>query len=693
MANQSRLKLPAALLGGGVIGLAVASFPYLPFWRTGELGHLRAYLLEIVFSFFSRVLPVPFMRWIHSPTGIILVFLIMGMGLASPLALLRKKVSSPFRIFVLSLSSVAALFGLAFLIALGKTLFFYPMTTVLSLRGAAWLGISLLASFLFGFLLFFLLKRSRTVSAFVVALIVLASTGSFLFQGRTTPAQPTRPPRQVILIGLDAANWGVMTPLIEQGRLPNIQRLVEEGTAGDLRATLKIESPVIWTSIATGARKKKHGINGFVVRRKDTGEIQPVSVSFRKVEALWDIAGRNRKTVDVVTWYGSWPAEEVRGCFVSTRIGFKGLGMRVYPPERTEEIENLGPLEPLPDSAAVARIGVHLLKKDAPDLALIYFSSLDPVQHRFWKYHAARRRSWLSSLLWGRIPPKDAADFGDSIDREYIRMDGVVGDLIKAARGEAAVFIVSDHGMGEARGPVTFNLPVLLERLGWLSFREGSQDADWSKTLVFDSTQDLGPRYLSRDLMLNSRDESPLRRNPGLYLAGDFLGKVGEKIAGLRTISGKKVFTKIRMGTEEASGLGKLVVWPNLGLKPEDEIVVGAERLRVDRVIDFDRLSGMHRLEGVFIAKGPGIKKGYRVKDASILDITPTLLYYLGLPQAKDMEGWLLTTIIDPAYLNRNPVKSIPSYETGRPRKIQLPRKSAADDKILEMLRSLGYIN
>jgi len=464
--RQTRFTLPATLLGGGLVGLLIAVFPYWPFWQFGEFGHLRAYLLEMVYKVLCQVLPIPAMRAIHSPAGVILAFVLMGMALALAAALFAKKGRSPFRVFVISIAGAVSLFSLAFLVAWGKTLFFYPFKTIFSLWGALWLAASAVLSAFLGLLIYFLLKLNRAVSLIVLGLVVLAAVSSLVLRPSPPPAAATEPPRQVLVIGLDAANWEVMMPLLRQGRLPNIRRLMEEGTWGDLRSTLKIDSPVIWTSIATGVRQAKHGIQGFAVRRKDTGEMVPISVSFRKVDALWDIAGRNRKKTDVVTWYGSWPAEEVRGCFVSTRIGFKGLGMRVYPVERLEEIEALGPLSALPNAPAIARIGLHLLQKDAPDLALFYFPHLDGKQHTFWKYYAARQGSWVARLMSGRIPPEKVVELGGRIEEEYIRMDGIVGDLVGAALDKAAVFIVSDHGMGTARGSVIFSLPVLLEKMG-----------------------------------------------------------------------------------------------------------------------------------------------------------------------------------------------------------------------------------
>lgn len=46
-----------------------------------------------------------------------------------------------------------------------------------------------------------------------------------------------------------------------------------------------------------------------------------------------------------------------------------------------------------------------------------------------------------------------------------------------------------------------------------------------------------------------------------------------------------------------------------------------------------------HSPFGIIVISGPGIKKNERIYGASVMDITPTLLTYLGLPLGKDMDG------------------------------------------------------
>jgi hypothetical protein len=68
--------------------------------------------------------------------------------------------------------------------------------------------------------------------------------------------------------------------------------------------------------------------------------------------------------------------------------------------------------------------------------------------------------------------------------------------------------------------------------------------------------------------------------------------------------------------------------------------------------------------DGVLLAAGGGIRPGAVATRASILDVAPTLLYLLGLPVARDMEGRVLTEILDPDFAEDNPVTFIPSYES-----------------------------
>ena len=77
---------------------------------------------------------------------------------------------------------------------------------------------------------------------------------------------------------------------------------------------------------------------------------------------------------------------------------------------------------------------------------------------------------------------------------------------------------------------------------------------------------------------------------------------------------------------------------------------------------------------------GAGVRPGASPANASVLDVAPTLLYLMGLPVARDMEGRILTEILDPAFARENPLTFIPELrEPGRdPGRAGRPARRAA---------------
>jgi hypothetical protein len=112
-----------------------------------------------------------------------------------------------------------------------------------------------------------------------------------------------------------------------------------------------------------------------------------------------------------------------------------------------------------------------------------------------------------------------------------------------------------------------------------------------------------------------------------------------------------------------------------LQARREDEVLVvlsahGIEPLPVTRrVIEAFKgnttLSGYHGAapDGLIIYYGAGIAPGARIQQASVVDVTPTLLYLMGLPLGQDMRGGLLNQIFEKSLGPGRPVTYISSYE------------------------------
>lgn len=67
--------------------------------------------------------------------------------------------------------------------------------------------------------------------------------------------------------------------------------------------------------------------------------------------------------------------------------------------------------------------------------------------------------------------------------------------------------------------------------------------------------------------------------------------------------------------------------------------------------------------DGTLLLYGEGVRPGELLTGARIVDLAPTLLYGLGFPVARDLDGQVLTAAYDKGFLARNPVTFFPSYE------------------------------
>ena len=101
-----------------------------------------------------------------------------------------------------------------------------------------------------------------------------------------------------------------------------------------------------------------------------------------------------------------------------------------------------------------------------------------------------------------------------------------------------------------------------------------------------------------------------------------------------------------------------LVVSP-FGLEP----LSPAKRL-LEHSIGNTALSGSHERapDGFLLAYGTTVKPG-RLPRGAIVDVTPTILYYLGLPVGRGMDGFARADIFTREFTASRPIVYIPTYE------------------------------
>src|SRR5574338_1393856 len=100
---------------------------------------------------------------------------------------------------------------------------------------------------------------------------------------------------RLTIIGLDAATWDVIDPLVKAGDLPNLARLAAEGTTGTLHSTIHPLTPHAWSTMVTGVNAGRHGIWDFTERDESGYSLRFVNGSYRRAPAFWNRLGQGRR--------------------------------------------------------------------------------------------------------------------------------------------------------------------------------------------------------------------------------------------------------------------------------------------------------------------------------------------------------------------------------------------------------------
>lgn len=533
---------------------------------------------------------------------------------------------------------------------------------------------------------------------------------------------------KIVVIGLDGATWSMMMPLIEQGRLPNIRVLMEEGAWGTLRSTVPPMTPLAWTSIATGVNPGKHGIYDFVIQNRETYRVAPVNCSSMQRPTIWDLFNAHGKKMGVVNFPLAFPPPEIETFFISG-LGSPEDGVFAYPPELYTYLKSksyrihprFGPkngakryFDEIKDLTEIqCEIATELMREWEWDLFWIVFQGLDWIQHYLWNA---------------------TVDGENAVRAFYCYMDSVVGRLLRETQDDWNIVVLSDHGFREIRAEIHLN--NILEEWGYLKRAEEMPKGVAGRFREF-ALQ--GGRGLGRRLPFF------LKRWAVQYMPQAIrsdLQKLDDKQGWLHTMidwSQTKVFSYGYMGRvyihEEGRYPQGIVAPGNDCESLREEIIARLKSLKdpetgkpiigevfcKEDVFTGDQLEGApdilfnplefaymiygdfgetwfhqpqgrvadHDMDGILIMKGKDIRQGVKV-NADVIDITPTLLYLHELPILGDMDGRVLQETLVEELVSEHQVQAMDVPElVGKPDYVY---DEAEQRDIEKRLHELGYL-
>jgi predicted AlkP superfamily phosphohydrolase/phosphomutase len=556
--------------------------------------------------------------------------------------------------------------------------------------------------------------------------------------------------RRLLVIALDGATFDLIGPWIEDGSMPNLARLGNEGVAGSLRSIVPPVTAPAWCSFMTGRNPGKHGVFEFLMREPGSFEEVPVNSRARAGRTLWDILGASGKKVLVVNVPVTYPPEPVNGTLIADFLTPMGERDFTYPAGLLEEIEAAtGPYElyhlevyrkgnahvVLDELDRVLeanrRANLWLLENREWDFAMLHVWGTDRYGHELWHVLDARHP---------QHDPAEALIYRDRCLAYWRRVDEVVGEWIAAAPG-AAHLVLSDHGFGPIHKFLVFNV-WLLERgylklkrrvgtfvkrslfelgvtpargyrfsmkLGFARLRLSAgvgtrtkllrrinrtflslNDVDWSKTRVY-SKGNYG------QLFLNLRGREPHGVvEPGAE-AEELLAELVEELRALEDPeTGEPLIGEIHRKEDLYHG-------PFLDRAPDLTFLPRDMRNKALGTVDFTSRrfvedaygnSGDHRMNGIFFMRGEGIRAGAPVTGARLIDVAPTILHYLGEGVPASFDGRVLTDAFTGEELAARPVRVVESPEgDSSPRGGGSPGLTDAEMReIRDRLKRIGYL-
>lgn len=540
---------------------------------------------------------------------------------------------------------------------------------------------------------------------------------------------------KAVVIGLDGADWRLLTPWLAQGELPTLARLVAEGSSGPLRSTIRPESSVAWTSFATGVNPGKHGIFGFVAHQPGSYNFRLANGSHIGAPRFWHRLGQAGRRVGLLNIPFTYPPGPVNGVLIS---GMLTPGTHVpfaYPPGLQAEVltrfpnYQFDPSETMHDKAALLASVAHctdqqraaalwLLREQAWDFFTVVFTGPDRMQHLFW------------ADMDSRHPQHDpASPYATALLDHYRALDGAVAEIVAAFPAGTLLLVMSDHGFnGFAR---RFYVNRWLHAQGLLAVRPGREAASpmvgvlnrlrgvpglarLKRRLLPDSW---GPAQMRANLLSQAIDwprtrayfapDGGLRLNvqgrepQGVVPAGAAYEALRQELhqallALTDPLTGQRVLAEVHRPEALYHGPYTALA-PDLIPEPVRQAADPAHNVMLDGALAGGTLlfdssapyAGNHAPDGILIAWGAGARPGVQHAGAHIMDLAPTLLAVLGVDIPAGMDGQVLLDWFRPGAV------PAPRYDTTLPDEAAPVAQAFANDDeslVADRLRDLGYL-
>lgn len=283
------------------------------------------------------------------------------------------------------------------------------------------------------------------------------------------------------MVGLDGATFDLIKPWVKEGSLPNLARIMEQGSYGNLMSVIPPLTTPAWASFITGKNPGKHGVFDFAERIDGSYDIRWVTSLSRRGRSLWKIISSHGGEIGVINIPNNYPLEDVNGFMVAWMDAPDSKNF-TYPPKLADQIKDeigdyIITILDWKENEDLSRFRenlhrmienrtktiLYLMENKPWDFFAVLFSATDIVQHCFWSFMDPSHPEYN---------PDEAMRFGNTIKEVYRHIDTVLGKIESKLDENTTLVLMSDHGAGPLRGVVHLN--KWFEEEGLLKFKKES---------------------------------------------------------------------------------------------------------------------------------------------------------------------------------------------------------------------------
>jgi len=287
---------------------------------------------------------------------------------------------------------------------------------------------------------------------------------------------------KLAIIGIDSLDPYVL--LKYRNELPVFDRLMKGSPTFKSKSVFPVDTIPAWTSIFTGLNPENHGtFYVYDIFDPNLSDLRKVNVCQSKGKTFWDYAGQAGYRSGIVYPQLLYPAWDIDGFMVSKspfdrRVDWLSadIDVDVYPKNLKDTYEIPDKISSLwggfPGEKYLSKwadlgkstldletgVGMKLYKNEKWDLFFIYFSLLDIIQHRLWRYFDE------NDPMYSNRP-----EFKKVVLDYYKYFDRSVGEFMEVYP-DMPMIIMSDHGH-KSRPVKTFNINEHLRTKSYLSAR------------------------------------------------------------------------------------------------------------------------------------------------------------------------------------------------------------------------------